>query len=69
MEKLTQRARQLVLAYYAEEGAAKVEAHRKLANELGKSVNALRIDVHRIRGALRQCVGGCVPAGGGAGRG
>jgi RNA polymerase sigma factor (sigma-70 family) len=69
MEKLTPRARQLVLDYYGEQGAAKFEAHRKLADELGKSVNALRIDVHRIRATLRQCVGGCVQEGGGASRG
>lgn len=64
LEKLTGRARALVLEYYGEQGAAKIEAHRALADRLGKSVNALRIDVHRIRGVLRQCVGGCLQAGG-----
>ncbi len=57
---LGHRARQLVLSYYGEEGAAKIEAHQRLAAELGKSVNALRIEVHRIRAVLRQCVVGCV---------
>jgi RNA polymerase sigma factor (sigma-70 family) len=63
MGGLSQRARQLVLSYYGEEGAAKIECHQRLAAELGKSVNALRIEVHRIRAALRQCVVGCVQPG------
>jgi DNA-directed RNA polymerase specialized sigma24 family protein len=59
MATLGRRARQLVLGYYREEGTAKIEAHQRLAAELGKSVNALRIEVHRIRVLLRQCVLGC----------
>ena len=65
MGELSQSARQLVLSYYGEEGAAKIERHRRLADELGKSVNALRIEVHRVRATLRQCVLGCVQPGGG----
>jgi RNA polymerase sigma factor (sigma-70 family) len=60
MGELSHRARRLVLSYYGEEGAARIEAHRRLAAELGKSVNALRIEVHRLRAVLRQCVVGCV---------
>ena len=60
MATLGHRARRLVLGYYGEEGAAKIEAHQRLASELGKSVNALRIEVHRIRAVLRECVVGCV---------
>lgn len=60
MGELSHRARQLILSYYGEEGGAKIESHRRLAGEFGKSVNALRIEVHRIRAVLRQCVVGCV---------
>lgn len=60
LTKLTHKARRLILRYYGEERAAKIECHRKLADEFGKSVNALRIEVHRIRNVLRQCVVGCV---------
>jgi len=60
MTKLPLRARQLILSYYREERAAKTELHRRLADELGKTVNALRIEVHRIRNVLRQCVLGCM---------
>lgn len=60
MGELSQRSRRLILSYYGEEGAAKIEAHRKLAAQFGKSLNALRIEVHRTRAVLRQCVVGCV---------
>ncbi|MCK7472214.1 MAG: hypothetical protein MZU95_16720 [Desulfomicrobium escambiense] len=59
LAKLNHRARRLILGYYREERAAKIECHRQLADEFGKSVNALRIEVHRIRHTLRQCVLGC----------
>ena len=57
---LPDHARQLILRYYSNQGAAKVTAHRALADELGKSVNALRIEAHRIRKTLEQCVFGCL---------
>jgi RNA polymerase sigma factor (sigma-70 family) len=60
MTRLDHRARRLILGYYREDRAAKIESHRKLAEEFGKSVNALRIEVHRIRNTLRQCVVGCM---------
>jgi RNA polymerase sigma factor (sigma-70 family) len=65
MGRLSRRARQLVLSYYGEEGAAKIACHQRLAAQVGKSVNALRIEVHRIRATLRQCVAGCVQSSGG----
>ena len=57
---LSEHARQLILRYYSNEGAGKVTAHRALAEELGKSVNALRIEAHRIRKTLQQCVFACL---------
>jgi len=56
LSKLTERARSLILSYYAEDRAAKIEHHRALAEEFGKSPNSLRIEVHRIRKALRECL-------------
>jgi len=60
MATLTGTARRLLVSYYSDEKAAKIERHRRLAEEFGKSVNALRIEVHRMRKVLRQCVLGCV---------
>jgi RNA polymerase sigma factor (sigma-70 family) len=53
---LTERARQLVLDYYRGEPGTKVEHHKALAAESGKSVNSLRIEVHRIRKVVRDCL-------------
>lgn len=53
---LTERARRLILSYYAEDRSAKIEHHRAMAVEFGRSVNSLRIEVHRIRKAVRECV-------------
>jgi RNA polymerase sigma factor (sigma-70 family) len=56
LSKLGGRAGQLLLSYYGESGSAKIARHRALAEQAGKSVNSLRIEVHRLRKALRECV-------------
>lgn len=56
LSKVGQQARQLLLSYYSESGAAKIDHHRALADSAGKSVNSLRIEVHRIRKAVRECL-------------
>ena len=53
---LTERARELILSYYREDRGAKIEHHKSLAAEFGKSVNSLRIEVHRIRRTVRECL-------------
>lgn len=58
LSTLTEQARRLILSYYCEERTAKIEHHRALASEAGKSVNSLRIEVHRIRKAVRECLYG-----------
>ena len=63
LAKLTARARQLIVRYYSEERSAKILDHRRLAGEFGKSVNALRIEAHRVRHTLRLCVLACVQPG------
>jgi RNA polymerase sigma factor (sigma-70 family) len=60
---LTGRARRLILAYYQPERCSRIEWHRRLAEEFGKSLNALRIEVHRIRNELRRCVAECARPG------
>jgi RNA polymerase sigma factor (sigma-70 family) len=62
LDTLPAQAKQLILRYHSNEGAAKVTAHRALAEEIGKSVNALRIEAHRIRRTLQQCVFSCLRA-------
>ncbi len=40
----------------AEDRAARIEHHRAMADEFGRSVNSLRIEVHRVRKAVRECL-------------
>jgi len=52
--------RNLVLDYYVDAKSAKIDLHRKLAEELGITVNALRVRTHRLRTALENCVLKCL---------
>lgn len=50
----------LVLEYYRHEKQAKIDHRKRLAEELGIGVNALRIRVHRIRHELEKCLQICL---------
>jgi DNA-directed RNA polymerase specialized sigma24 family protein len=60
MRHLTPDNRMLVLQYYEEEKKAKIDRRRRLAEELGIALNALRIRAHRIRASLQECVQSCI---------
>jgi DNA-directed RNA polymerase specialized sigma24 family protein len=60
MEQLPDANRRLVLEYYQEEKAAKIDHRKGLATELGIGLNALRIRAHRIRLQLQECVKSCL---------
>lgn len=60
VEKLSTENRDMVLRYYAEEKHAKIENRKRIADEMGIAVNALRIRAHRIRLVLQNCVKGCL---------
>jgi DNA-directed RNA polymerase specialized sigma24 family protein len=60
MAKLPFENRYLVLGYYQEEKHSKIENRKRLADELGIAVNALRIRAHRIRLSLQNCVQECL---------
>lgn len=60
MEQLPSDGRRLVLEYYADERAAKISHRKRLAEELGIGLNALRIRAHRIRLRLHDCVSDCL---------
>ena len=60
MQHLTPDNRELVLQYYREEKQAKINHRKRLAEQLGIALNALRIRAHRIRLTLQQCVQSCL---------
>ena len=52
--------RSLIVRYYFGEKSIKIHRRKELSDELGISMNALRIRAHRIREELEACVAGCV---------
>jgi len=60
MQALPPKQRNLVLQYYQEDKRAKIDTRKRLAQQLGITVNALSIRAHRIRLSLQQCVEACL---------
>jgi len=60
IQQLSPKNRELVLEYYQEERWAKIEHRKRLADQLGIALNALRIRACRIRASLLECVRNCV---------
>jgi DNA-directed RNA polymerase specialized sigma24 family protein len=60
IERLTRDNRELVLQYYQEEKQAKINHRKRLAEQLGIALNALRIRAFRIRAELLRCVQDCL---------
>jgi len=60
LDHLPTENRDLVVQYYQQERQAKIEHRKRLAQEFGIAVNALRIRAHRIRLELQRCVQDCL---------
>jgi DNA-directed RNA polymerase specialized sigma24 family protein len=60
LEGLSSESRNLILSYYQEDGRAKIDWRRQLAEQWGIPLNALRIRAHRIRKSLEQCIENCL---------
>jgi DNA-directed RNA polymerase specialized sigma24 family protein len=56
MRGLSKDSRELIIEYYREEGRAKIDDRKALAEKLGISLNALFSRAKRIRDRLEQCV-------------
>jgi DNA-directed RNA polymerase specialized sigma24 family protein len=62
LDKLTTNNRQMFVEYHREQGQAKIDHRKRLAEQFGFAMNALRIRVCRIRATLFECVQKCVHA-------
>lgn len=60
MDHLSAENTNLVMNYYEGEKQAKISNRKRLADELGITLDALRIRAHRIRRELRKCVLQCL---------
>jgi len=59
LEKLPGPKRGLLLRYYRGEKSAKIDGRLRMAQEEGIDLNALRLQVFRLRKIVRQCVERC----------
>lgn len=60
MQRLPPPKRELLERYYQEDGQAKIDNRKRLAEQLGIALNALRIRAHRIRLSVQECVQDCL---------
>ncbi len=60
MRHLPAEHRALIIRYYECRGAEKIERRREMARERGVSAAALRVQAHRIREKLAECVKRCL---------
>jgi RNA polymerase sigma factor (sigma-70 family) len=58
--QLSDNKRKLIVAYYAKEKQAKIDHRSELAQQLGITVQTLRVKIHRIRLSLQECIEGCL---------
>jgi len=59
LEKLTPEKRKMFILYYREGNRLNLDHRRSLAEQFGCSINALRIQMHRLNEELRHCITDC----------
>ena len=60
LQKFSAENRKLIVNYYAKEKQAKIDHRSELAQQLGISVETLRVKVYRIRVSLLGCIERCL---------
>jgi DNA-directed RNA polymerase specialized sigma24 family protein len=60
LSNLSPYSRDLILDYYSEDHSKKISHRKDLAEELGISVEQLRVRMHRIRKTLEACIQACM---------
>jgi DNA-directed RNA polymerase specialized sigma24 family protein len=63
LNALPPEKKMLLIRYYRSNKRAKIDGRQLLAEELGIGLNALRIQVFRLRNAMRRCVEKCTATG------
>ena len=60
MAELPPQSQSVILAYYEEQGLAKIRLRKKIAQDLGITVTALRLRVFHMRVQLTRCLEECL---------
>lgn len=63
LQKLPAEKRTLLLQYYRYESGGKIDQRKVLAEESGLGLNAMRIQIYRLRGWVSECINKCLEAG------
>jgi DNA-directed RNA polymerase specialized sigma24 family protein len=62
LDQLPADNRELIVQFYQGDGGARISHRKHLAEQLGITLNALRIRAHRLRMQLESCVRSCLEA-------
>lgn len=60
LRKLSEESRHMILRYYSQEKQAKIHLHKEMAEELGITINTLRLRVLRLKEKLQPCIERCL---------
>ena len=60
LQKVRPEKRNLIVAYYDKDKQAKIDNRNELAQQLGVSLQTLRVRVYRIRLSLQKCIESCI---------
>ncbi len=60
LAKLSREKRLLIIAYYRDSDEKKYERRKKIATHLGLTDNALKLQLHRLRATLEECLRNCL---------
>lgn len=60
LQKQPPAKREMFVSYHLVDKKTKVDDHQMLADRLGMTLNALRLQVHRLKNELRACITACL---------
>ncbi len=60
LQKLNDNNRKLIVAYYAKEKQAKIDHRSEMAQQLGITIETLRVKIYRVRVSLQECIERCL---------
>jgi hypothetical protein len=63
LNKLALEDRQFIITYYTDQGRAKIENRKALAEKFAVTLNTLRTRAHRLKTSVKECVLRCLKEG------
>jgi DNA-directed RNA polymerase specialized sigma24 family protein len=60
LSKISDEEKQIIIGYYSKDKGDKILLRKKMAEQLGITLNALHVRVYRIKNILKLCIENCV---------